>query len=304
MSNLVSKISNDLCLSENYINNIINRANFFYKDYEINKHDGTKRRISQAGPELKTLQYWVASNILNKLPISAYAFAYKKGFSIKDHAKYHAGAKHILHIDIKNFFPSISSGHLFQILKEHKNLFTNFDIMQSLDYIGKICFRLNKLCIGTVSSPMLSNVIMYKFDEKMARFCRDKNMKYSRYSDDFYISSYNYIPIEILDYIKSELFKIGFEINRYKTKFFSKKYRQRVTGLILAENKKISVGKARKIEIKKMIYNKLKKNKGNPNEILGYLSFLKDVEPNTYDNLIIKYSKYTDIDIIEALKKQ
>jgi hypothetical protein len=53
-----------------------------------------------------------------------------------------------------------------------------------------------------------------------------------------------------------------------------------------------------------MIYNKLVHNQGDSNHILGYLSFLKDIEPNTYNNLIIKYSQYCDEDIIDALKKE
>ena len=302
MINIIKKIASDLCLNEAYVKNIIDRANYFYRDYAILKHDGTKRFISQAGPELKTLQYWVVSNILSKLPISNSAFAYRRGLSIKNHANYHLGAKHILHVDIKDFFPSICDKHLHSIITENRNLFEDYDILNLSKYVNKICFRSNMLCIGTVSSPMLSNVIMYNFDEALSNYCKEKNMKYSRYSDDFYISSTNYIPIETLKFIKSELNKLGFEINKAKTKFFSNKYRQRVTGLILTEKSKVSIGKERKDKIKKIIYEKLKHNKGVPAEIIGYLSFLKDVEPNTYNNLIIKYSKYTNIDIIDALK--
>ena len=302
MTNIIKKIASDLCLNEEYVKNIIARADYFYRNYKILKRNGTKRLISQAGPELKTLQYWVVSNILSKLPVSNSAFAYRKGLSIKNHANYHIGAKHILHVDIKNFFPSIHDKHLKSIMDENKNLFKDYDITNLSYYVNKICFRSNTLCIGTVSSPMLSNVIIYNFDEALSNYCRERDMKYSRYSDDFYISSSNYIPTKTLEFIESELNNLGFEINETKTKFFSNKYRQRVTGLILTEQRKISIGKERKDKIKKIIYEKLKHNNGVSAEIIGYLSFLKDVEPTTYNNLIIKYSKYTNIDIVEALK--
>lgn len=53
-----------------------------------------------------------------------------------------------------------------------------------------------------------------------------------------------------------------------------------------------------------MVYNKLVNGEGNSDQILGYLAFLKDIEPNSYNNLIIKYSQYCDGDIITALSKE
>jgi len=35
---------------------------------------------------------------------------------------------------------------------------------------------------------------------------------------------------------------------------------------------------------------------------LGNLAFLKDVEPNTYNSLLIKYAGYCDGDVIAAIK--
>ncbi len=50
-----------------------------------------------------------------------------------------------------------------------------------------------------------------------------------------------------------------------------------------------------------MVYNKIVNGNGDKDSIMGYLAFLKDVEPNTYNNLIIKYSKYCDVDVIEKI---
>jgi len=50
-----------------------------------------------------------------------------------------------------------------------------------------------------------------------------------------------------------------------------------------------------------MVYDKLVHNTGNSEQILGYLSFLKDIEPDTYNNIIVKYSRYCQGDIIKSL---
>lgn len=50
-----------------------------------------------------------------------------------------------------------------------------------------------------------------------------------------------------------------------------------------------------------MIYNRLVNGNGSPNEILGYLAYLKDAEPQIYNKFIIKYSTYCDGDVISAI---
>lgn len=300
---LLQKISVDLRLDEAYIVNLVNKADICYKNYRIKKKDGGWREISQASPELKTLQYWVKKHILSKIPISKAAFAYQKGSSIKKHAQHHMGARHFFHADVHKFFPSISSAHLISILIKHQDIFSSMDldVNEAAPVIAQICFRSNILCLGTVSSPMISNIIMYDFDNEMEKYCKSNHFKYSRYSDDIYISSQSYIDKAVYSKTKEELKKIGFELNREKTRFISTKNRMSVTGLILQQDA-ISIGASKKKAIKKMIYKKLVHNNGDGSEIMGYLSFLEDIEPQTYNKYIIKYTNYSSSDIVDALK--
>ena len=50
------------------------------------------------------------------------------------------------------------------------------------------------------------------------------------------------------------------------------------------------------------IYDRIIHGKGDPNTILGQLAFLKDVEPNTYNTLLIKYAENCDGDVVAAIK--
>ena len=68
-------ISDDLKLDKQYIDNVISKADSSYKEYFIPKKNGGVRAVAQPSPELKTLQYWVSYNILQKLPVSKAAFA-------------------------------------------------------------------------------------------------------------------------------------------------------------------------------------------------------------------------------------
>lgn len=303
--NIIERIAVELKLDQVYISRIAERSSYYYKDYTIPKHNGTPRFISQPSPELKTLQYWVLYNIFHKLPVSDAAYAYKKGDSIKKHAQLHRKSRFIFHADIRSFFPSINSSMANTILREHKELFDelNLDLERSLVDIKKICFRRDALCIGAVSSPAISNFVMYPFDRAMENYCKENKYIYSRYADDIYISSMHYIKQDIIFFIQHELIKNGFLLNTDKTRFYSCKSRRKVTGLIITNDSQVSIGSERRRQIKKMVYNKLIHGEGNSNQILGYLSFLKDIEPNTYNNIIIKYSQYCNGDLIKELSK-
>ena len=301
---MVDKIAADLCLDPNYIASVVKRSKFYYRDYYIKKRDGDKRKISQPSPELKTLQYWVVNNILNKFPISTSAYAYQKGSSIKKHAQFHQNSKHIFHTDICKFFPSITYEYLQPLLLSNPKLFEDLEIdLDSVDTIRDICFRDNSLCIGTVSSPIISNIIMYQFDVIMLGYCKKNHLKYSRYADDIYLSSNSYIDMAHISFLSNTLKKFGFSINESKTYFSSPKYRRKVTGLVIGTDSSVTIGIQKRDFIKKLVYDKLVHNRGDGNSILGYLAFLKDIEPQTYNNIIAKYSQYCKEDIIEALKK-
>lgn len=302
---LVNKISEDLSLDPDYLEKVVKRANCYYRKYFIPKKDGGKREIMQAGPELKSLQYWVRENVLKKLPVSSASYAYSKGNSVKKHALLHSKSNFILHADIRNFFPSVTPHHLEDQLKKYPQIFKelDIDICDAIATIAKICFKKDGLCIGTVSSPAISNAVMYDFDNELISYCKDKSYLCSRYADDIYISSNNFIPEEEKSYLASLLAKYGFELNEQKTYFASKKGKRSVTGIIVTDDETVSIGLERRLQIKKMIYNKLVHGNGNSKEIFGHLAFLRDIEPDYYNKIIIKYSSYCKEDILKELKK-
>lgn len=307
---LVDTISKDLKISAKHIWLIVDHADKFYRDYLIPKGlHGATRRISQPSPELKTLQYWIERNILRMLPVSDQAFAYRKGRSIKDHIVAHKDSSHVLHIDIKDFFPSIRGMHLKRLVeanaesREIQTFFLASDEFQE-DSISKkninaflrICLRYDRLCIGAVSSPSICNAVLFEFDKWAEQITSEQKLTYTRYADDLYISSEQYIDAGILDAFSRKLGSIGFVINNSKTKYMSRGTRRKITGLILTPESNVGVGLKMRDDIKHMIYKKFEKNEGNSETILGYLSYLQHIEPDTYNRLVIKYSsKYGDI---------
>jgi len=51
----------------------------------------------------------------------------------------------------------------------------------------------------------------------------------------------------------------------------------------------------------KLGYQKLKTNSGNSAEILGYLNYLRDIEPKTFNRIIVKYNVLFDTNVMRVL---
>lgn len=305
MNSIIDRIARDLSLDRDYIASIIRKSSFYYKRFTIPKRNGDQRVIYQASPELKSLQYWVREKILKLLPVSNAAFAYQTGNSIKKHADFHKEARFIFHTDIENYFPSIHEKMLTDILIAHQDKLQAqgmwFDDM--CDTIAKICFYRGRLSIGTISSPMISNIVAYQFDESIIGYCKEQGYHYSRYADDIYISGNRYISENTKKFVEDCLRNCNFKMNISKTWFRSKKSRRKITGLIITDTDRVSVGLETRKKIKNMIYNRLVNGHGSPEKILGYLAYLKDIEPQTYNKYIIKYSTYCDGDVISAIRR-
>ena len=302
MPSLSSLISSDLGLEQRFVDMTINTSKSHYKNFTIPKRNGGRRAVSQPSPELKVLQYWVVNRLINRLPVSECSFAYTKGNSIKKHALMHVDSKFIFHTDIENFFPTISPNMLRLVFKQNVDLFTDIDVFSYYNDISKICFKDGGLCIGAVSSPSISNAIMKDFDDCLNDFAKHEGYIYTRYADDIYISSKDYIPNDVKVFVEKELSIRGFSINNSKTHFYSSKNRRVITGLVITNDSKVSIGYMNLCRIKKMVYEKITYGKGDSRAILGYLSFLRDVDPHAYDRIIIKYSKLCNDDVIAVIR--
>jgi hypothetical protein len=70
------------------------------------KRFGGARLIESPKSELKELQCWIVSAILNRVPAHAAAHGFVKGRSIASFASPHTGKYVLLRLDLQDFFPA------------------------------------------------------------------------------------------------------------------------------------------------------------------------------------------------------
>ncbi|MEI6572710.1 MAG: reverse transcriptase domain-containing protein [Alphaproteobacteria bacterium] len=198
----------------------------YYREFSIRKSNGTLRQINAPRTYLKVIQWWILDNILAKITLPSYIFGFSKGGSIQNNASYHLQSRHLLNVDIKSFFNSVSKR---QVTKVFLDLGYSEEASSTL---AKLCTLDNCLPQGAPTSPCLANLVMIEADNEIQYLSSRLGIKYSRYADDLTFSSAQYIGLDFLNHVSLIIEKYGFALNTKKTRFAGTGSRMEVTGLV------------------------------------------------------------------------
>lgn len=305
MSKLLPLLIEATGLREHDILSIVSGAPVRYKTYVIPKRNGGVRTISQPARELKALQRVVSAEVLAQMPVHPAATAYRAGASIKANAATHAENGPIIKFDFKDFFPSIAARDWHLYCQKHAVFEDEQDIGISTQILFRRYDRLGlRLAIGAPSSPILSNVLMYDFDALIAELVSKDEVTYTRYADDLTFSAKRTgfltgVGKSLKEAIRSTK-SPHLKINDDKTVLATTKYKRMVTGLILTNDRKVSIGYKRKRAIRAALNNE-KYGRLTLHErvqLAGLLAFVNDVEPEFLARLKAKYGE----ELIQRLK--
>lgn len=202
-----------------------------YVSFKIpKKRKGEFRTISSPCKGLKCIQKCLCF-LLSSLYVpneSATGFVQHK--SIVDNAKKHIGKAFVYNIDLRDFFPSISSGRIWKRLQ---SLPFNFP-PDVASLIADLCCHQGVLPQGSPTSPIMTNIVCDRLDIKLSRLAKKYKVRYTRYADDITFSSQSNVFHEdgiFLQLVYSTIQKEGFEINTDKTRLRSMYDCQEVTGV-------------------------------------------------------------------------
>ena len=231
-----------------FIYRISNNRQNFYRQKRIYQKNGKTRNVDVPSKGLKIIQRIILKRILENIPVHNSARAYIKGCSLRDNASVHCGRKCIVKLDIKKFFEHIDEKSVYLIFRR-------------LSYPPDVCRMLAKLCCfkgrlptGAPTSPYLSNLFMKKFDREMSLFCENKNISYTRYSDDITFSFDSFDKTRLIRVTRNflGLYANGLPLNQEKIFVVTNNKKQKVTGLVV--NKKPSVDKEVRRNIRQAVY--------------------------------------------------
>jgi len=256
--------------------------------------------ISQPSKDLKAVQRFVLNEFLSKkMAVHIAAKAYQPDTNILDNAKPHLNNSYLLKMDFKDFFPSISGDDFRKYLTENdivdeEEAMLLVRLFFKADVLGQL-----QLSIGSPGSPLISNALMYEFDEKVSELSEKLKVAYTRYSDDLTFSTN---VKELLfgwpDQLRAIIETLSFPtiaINDKKTVFSSKKFNRHVTGITITNGGKMSVGHSKKRQIRSAVYKVAELNADQILSLRGYIAFANQVEPGFTEKLKNKYPNQMEI---------
>lgn len=267
-----------------------NHISDHYRTAVIPKQDCTCRKLCIPDTLLKLVQRNILHHILDGLPVSSYATAYRKGVTILNNVSCHTGQEKILKLDIHDFFGSIP------FILVYQSVFHSDRFPPSVGtLLTHLCCYNGCLPQGAPASAAISNLVMKPFDEYMGNWCEERKITYTRYCDDMTFSG-SFEAYKVKNKVRSFLKVIGFELNEKKTKLLLAGQRQAVTGIVV--NEKPQVSKEYRKKLRQEVYYCLKFGAAshmehmNPHEsgskegaerylqqLLGKINFILQVNP-------------------------
>ena len=229
----LSSLEQDLGISARTLYALSNSLGRHYHTVRLPKKSGGFRTLSVPDEALKSVQRRIADALLVHMPVSSYARAYRFGSSTLGNAGPHVGKPVVLKLDILHFFDSVRYAAVKERVFPAEIYGEPIRILLTM-----LCYHKDVLPQGAPSSPAITNILLYSFDEEVGTWCRDRGIAYTRYCDDMTFSG-DFDPTEVIVFVRQKLKVLGFLLNKQKTRVHKQGRQQTVTGIVV--NEKLSI---------------------------------------------------------------
>ncbi|MCW4147924.1 reverse transcriptase family protein [Halomonas sp. 18H] len=174
--------------SQEKLEQIAEESDRLYREVPQKKKDGTLRLTYDAHPSLKVLQKSIVKKILQKVRFPHYLHG-----GIRDkanprdqvsNASAHTRSTVLVLDDVADFFPSISSEHIFKMWCRL------FNFPHSVSRIlTKLTDKHGELPQGASTSSYIANLIFWDLEPTLVRELKVLGFSYTRFIDDITLSS-------------------------------------------------------------------------------------------------------------------
>ncbi|SIO24329.1 RNA-directed DNA polymerase [Singulisphaera sp. GP187] len=221
------------------------------------KRSGSARLIEAPKPRLKAIQRRLLDEIIAKVPAHDAAHGFRVGRSVRTYIEPHIGRPLVLKMDLRDFFPSISSawitalfltaGYPEPVARRLSGLCTNSvppevwadprcPIQGPEHWRLRRLHRQAHLPQGAPTSPALANLCAYRFDCRLQALAAATEARYTRYADDLAFSGDHRFARAVERFqiqVGAIALEEGFAVQPRKTRAMRQAVRQRVAGVVL-----------------------------------------------------------------------
>ncbi len=219
-----------------------------YHRWQVPKRDGSLRLISAPKPELKAVQRWITREVTEHLPLHGAAHGFITGRSIVTNARVHAGARMVVKLDIRGFYPTVTMRRVKGLLRRAglgeqvatvMALLATESPRETVVTHGRthyVALGPRSLPQGAPTSPSITNALCLRLDCRMSGLARKLGCRYTRYADDLTFSWHGDAAAKVGTLLRAVGMIVraeGFEVHQKKTRVMRQGARQKVTGLVV-----------------------------------------------------------------------
>lgn len=271
-----------------------------YRRYWLRKPTGGWRLVEEPLFLLKEVQRAVLHGLLDLIPVHPAACAFTASRSIVDFATPHVGRQVVVHLDIRNFFPSIRAsrihaaltclGYPAEVARSVTGLCTSaVPPKVCRQHEGGKIYSSPHLPQGAPTSPALANITAFRLDRRLAAVAQSAGGAYTRYADDLALSgdgSFARAVGRFLPLVWRIVGEEGFELNHRKTRVMRQSVRQRLCGLVV--NSRINIDRRTYDSLKAILTNCVRhglesqNTTGHPDflaHLQGRVAFVEQINP-------------------------
>jgi RNA-directed DNA polymerase len=271
-----------------------------YHSVSIPKRGGGERLLSVPNNRLKYLQSLLNTSLQGMYNVRGCVHGFVAGKSALTNAQEHLGRRHLIKVDLKDYFGQVSRQRVRGVL-------THVGIpLPVAEEITKLCTLLDALPQGAPTSPVLANMVTFSLDQELVSFAKKNRLRYSRYADDIVLSSYSkprvlvssidleYARLDLPD-LDEKLLQIfgqqGFDLNEEKLYYCGSGARRSVTGYTI--NQFTNVPRSHVRRVRATLHNVRK---------FGYDAEQRKFSEKTKSTKSLKKSLFGQIEWIGATK--
>jgi hypothetical protein len=283
-----------------------------YRRFAIPKRGGGERAIWAPLPALKAAQHWVLRNVAEKLPVHGAAHGFLPGRSTLTNAAAHTGARVVVKMDVKDFFPTVTLKRVKGIFRKagyREQVATLLALLcteaprEVVEHDGQTYYvSLGPRCLpqGAPTSPALTNTLCLRLDRRLSGLAKRLGWRYTRYADDLTFS----LPAAhdgkphlgtLMGLVRRVVEAEGFRLHPDKTRVHRRGGRQQVTGLVVNGGGAPRVPRALRRRLRAAAHN-LRQGKP-PREgesvagLLGYAAYVYMTDPKVGGKLLTAFGQ-------------
>lgn len=273
-------------------------ADSFYKPYKKTKMraDGTLkvRDIEPSKEYLKDVQKLIDKNILKPAmdSLPSEIMGGRPHISVVDNARLHARSKALMKYDVKNFFPSITYQHVYQIFRYRLNF-----CEEAANILTKLTTYPSDNPHVPQGAPTSTSIAMFTLEPlaiKLGEYTRENDMKSSFWVDDITVSGDPKVLKSHRGHINYLVNSTPYTIHPDKDTGIVKKGQKikgesgrRVTGVTIDNTNRLTLGNRKFKSLKRRVMRLQAESKS----LLGSLLFLRQVSPSQGRPLVHEYYK-------------